>query len=260
MLQHRSRTKRYGLSRPLPILITLFLGLTAFAPAAAAIDREESTFSPSDRAIEMAIEADFLVDSEIDSNWIDVSVNDGIVTLIGAADHLLSKERAAALAESTRGVRAVINRLELRKPLATDAEIENDVERALLYDSVTHFERQTAERVVGNLAGIVEVSNRIEVDRDPQVLSDWELREEIESQLWWSPFVDSDDVGVTVVDGVATLDGTVDTRAERRAAMSNAYQAGAFLVRNELEISGGEETDAATGYHPFLFYYYPLPI
>jgi osmotically-inducible protein OsmY len=37
-----------------------------------------------------------------------------------------------------------------------------------------------------------------------------------------------------VTDGVATLTGTVDSWAERRAATDNAYEGGAVWVENEL--------------------------
>jgi osmotically-inducible protein OsmY len=44
--------------------------------------------------------------------------------------------------------------------------------------------------------------------------------------LWWSPFVDSDDVNVTVDDGVVTLTGAVDSWSEYNAAANNAYEGG----------------------------------
>lgn len=47
--------------------------------------------------------------------------------------------------------------------------------------------------------------------------SDLAIMESIEDEFFWSPFVDHEDVNVSVSDGVATLTGTVEIWAERRA-------------------------------------------
>jgi hypothetical protein len=36
---------------------------------------------------------------------------------------------------------------------------------------------------------------------------DAQIREDIKSQLWWSPFVDSEKITVSVDDGIATMKG-----------------------------------------------------
>ena len=53
--------------------------------------------------------------------------------------------------------------------------------------------------------------------------SDTEIKEDIKGELWWTPFVDSDDVKVAVVDGHVTLTGMVDSWSEYYAATKNAY-------------------------------------
>lgn len=122
-----------------------------------------------------------------------------------------------------------------------------------------------AEHVAGGQAGVVEVQNRIRVTGDEaltrrnydpwvddwdvdlswnwdgdldtdRVLSDAEIREDIDDEIWWSPFVDSEDVQVIVNDGVATLRGRVDSYHEFRSAEENAFEGGARLVKNELII------------------------
>ena len=69
--------------------------------------------------------------------------------------------------------------------------------------------------------------------------SDWAIREDIEDELVWSPFVDANQVQVAVEDGIATLRGTVDTWSERTAAVNNAYEGGASSVVNDLEVEQG---------------------
>jgi osmotically-inducible protein OsmY len=65
------------------------------------------------------------------------------------------------------------------------------------------------------------------------------LQQEIEDELWWSPFVDANEVKVEVENGVATLTGAVDTWSERNAAAENALEAGAIQVRNRLDVDYG---------------------
>ena len=76
----------------------------------------------------------------------------------------------------------------------------------------------------------------LQYEKRAPLKSDSEIVSEIESELWWSPFVDSDQVEVSVDNGVATLTGSVDSWAERNAATDNAYEGGATLVDNDLVV------------------------
>jgi len=59
-----------------------------------------------DQEIMQAIENDLLFDESVSAHLIDVEVADGIVTLKGLIDNILTKERAVRIAESIKGVRA----------------------------------------------------------------------------------------------------------------------------------------------------------
>ena len=63
----------------------------------------------TDQGINDAVEDELDRDPAVSLNWIDVSVNEGIVNLSGSADNILAKERAERIAETVKGVRAVIN-------------------------------------------------------------------------------------------------------------------------------------------------------
>ena len=65
---------------------------------------------------------------------------------------------------------------------------------------------------------------------------DGAIREEIEDELWWSPFVNESDVKVSVEKGIATLTGTVDSFSEYNAATEEAYEGGAAWVYNKLKV------------------------
>ncbi len=149
-------------------------------------------------------------------------------------------------------------------PYLEQYEITVDVTNgtAYLYGTVdTYFEKAQADDAASGVKGVIAVDNNITVEDvyDPYVYepfigpyvydydwydyqpgytfkSDAEIKEDIQDQLWWSPFVDSEDVHVTVEDGMATLTGTVDTWSEYRAAAENAFEGGARWVDNELEV------------------------
>jgi osmotically-inducible protein OsmY len=92
----------------------------------------------NDRSISDAVEDQLLLDHAVWNDWIDMSTDDGIVTLSGSVDNILAKERAVRIAEKVKGVRAVIDLMEVNPPMRrTDSEIQTDVEQALNGDSGT---------------------------------------------------------------------------------------------------------------------------
>lgn len=87
-------------------------------------------------------------------------------------------------------------------------------------------------------AGAWNVRNELDQrDRDerPWVnMRDHELKEDIREELTYSPFVNSDNIRVTVRNGVATLFGGVENKGEIADAVENAYEAGAKRVKSRL--------------------------
>lgn len=123
------------------------------------------------------------------------------------------------------------------------------------------FEKTEAESVAAQVSGVRHVENRLEVEApgegvtfDPYIVPydpyftsifvvapeplrpDPAIAQDIERELFWSPFVDADDVLVTVEGGRATLTGVVDTWRERRVAAEKALQAGAIAVENKIAV------------------------
>jgi osmotically-inducible protein OsmY len=153
----------------------------------------------------------------------------------------------------------------IRNPYVQSYEITPVVNNGLvdLYGTVdSFFEKSQAEEAVANVKGTVAVDNNIIVTNstapyvyDPAVDEfeydyDWnlyesanhlkldsEIKDDIQSELFWSPFVDSDQVTVAVDDGTATLTGTVDSWSERQSAEENAMEGGADAVINKLTVN-----------------------
>jgi osmotically-inducible protein OsmY len=164
----------------------------------------------------------------------------------------------AEIAESIRKALA-------RNPYVEDYEITVEVDNnvASLYGTVdSYFEKGEADDVASQTKGVMDVENHLTVDYvdeplvynpylDDDYLYDYDwydykpynsyvvdraIKDEIEDELWWSPFVDSDDVNVSVDNGVARLTGTVDSYSEMDAAVENAFEGGAVWVDNDLKV------------------------
>jgi osmotically-inducible protein OsmY len=151
-----------------------------------------------------------------------------------------------------------------RDPVVESPEITIDVQNGVaeLFGSVdTAFERSWAEDLAARVSGVIAVRNYLAVtgyfdpylydpylddwyagdapdyyDPPETMKSDWTIREEIEEEFFWSPFVDGGDIDIEVDNGRATLTGHVDSWAEYSAASENAFDGGAVVVYNELEV------------------------
>ncbi|MDR9502166.1 MAG: BON domain-containing protein [Desulfurivibrionaceae bacterium] len=246
-------------------------------------DRRSSRLSPlkTDQEIAKAVEDAFLYDPRLLSFKPTVEVEKGVVTLTGVVENLQAKIAAEQDAKNTLGVRRVENRLKVRllSPPA-DEEIAKSIRAALtaspfvnrleitvrvqnqkaylsgLADSL--FEKKRAGDLAAAVKGVVDVENNLIVrhygqmaphsytyhyyypysegllDQSPE--AELQIKQDVESQLFWSPFVDSEEIIVTVEDGMVTLSGMVDSMLERAEAIDNAYQAGALFVKDELEL------------------------
>jgi osmotically-inducible protein OsmY len=226
----------------------------------------------SDEEIKQALKEAFFYDPRLSPFNLTVSVENGVVTLSGQVHNLKAKQVAEQDANNTVGVWLVKNHLKVRPGMGphtspkpdVDAELARKVRLALLRNPYTHqheigvtvnnqlvmldgtvnsnLEKAKAEDVVSAVKGVAAVMNNLRVNRTWTPKEDWEIKKDIEDELWWSPFVDEDDVSVTVTDGIATLVGLVDTLRERRVATKNAYEGGAKQVRNLLKVRYGPET------------------
>jgi osmotically-inducible protein OsmY len=164
----------------------------------------------SSQIIANKIEAALLRDPYVSSYRISVEVSDGVASLNGTVDSYFEKLQAEDVASKVRGVILVDNDLNVRKeydPYIYDPYVEERYPE----DYSWYGSRFTYPK-----------------------MSDSEIKNEINDELFWSPFVDADDVNVTVNRGEATLTGTVDSWSEYHSAEENAYEGGAVYVDNEL--------------------------
>jgi osmotically-inducible protein OsmY len=227
--------------------------------------RKEKPFVPkSDEEIKKAIQDAFFYDPRVSAFNIQVDVDTSFVTLSGVVDSLKAKRSAEMDARNTTGVRWVKNYLKVRvaEP-PPDYRIEQNILRALqrdnsldryeftvsvvnqkayLYGTVdSHYEKLRAEDVASRVIGVSEVANFITVSRIWEWRSDAEIKADVNSQLFWSPYVDSEDITVKVEDGDVTLEGVATDWAEADAAVGNAFEGGARSVRARLDLADGSQ-------------------
>lgn len=226
----------------------------------------------SDEAVAQAVKDALLYDPRVMPFSVDVHASAGTVVLSGEVDNLRAMRSAKADAANVTGVWRVKNHLKVRPNTIPSSDVlERNVTAALLTDPVmermdlsvdaygstvflegevnTPFERTRAERLAESVRGVVRVVNGIEARDHWLRKPDWEIQQDTRDELFWSPFVDEDDITVTVNHGVVTLSGTVDTWSQRKAAEDNALEAGAKEVVNDLTVT-------FPSYGPHIF---PLP-
>jgi osmotically-inducible protein OsmY len=199
-------------------------------------------------------------DARVQPNEIGVTVKDGIITLTGRVDSYLKKMAAADAARRVRGIRAVVNDIEVRLPGSaerTDPDLAAAVINALRWDAeipadkldvtvsqgwVTlkgeveyAFQKIDAERAIRYLSGIKGITNLIVV-KPPVLPSD--LKQNIEKALVRNAEIDARNIQVEVVGSKVILRGAVRSYAEWKEAGEVARSApGVTEVENHILIS-----------------------
>lgn len=139
---------------------------------------------------------------EIDPSGVRVSTQGGVVTLSGEVSTQEQKSRIENIARHTRGVRKVIDKIQVRAP-ARGADPKQGTGRQELSET----------------------------------LDDEWMEKRIEIDLALNRNVNLKDIDVEVNSGVATLSGTVQDDAERRVAEESANEInGVRQVRNNLRV------------------------
>ena len=228
-------------------IVAAWLGLTSTAICAAPENPKPAT----DSQITNAVNYKLLTDAALLNNQVFAKTSNGIVTLSGTADHLIAKERAVKLAQTLRGVRGVVDTIQMDIPSVPDTELQKNVQSALLYDAATdsyeiqseakdgvvtlsgtvtsHYEMQLAEFVVKGVTGVRELKDNITVQPkdnrpDAEILA--EVKRIISNDVWLDPNF----ISTGVKDSVVTLTGAVGSSAQHERASIVAWSAGVKSV------------------------------
>ncbi len=218
---------------------------------ASTLHAEQNRTPPGDIAINSAVENRLLIDSAVPSNYIDITTKDGVLTLSGTVPNLLAKDRATAIGESIRGVRAVVNNIRVESAPRTDDEIRKDIESALLSDPATDLyeikvqvkdgqatlsgkvnswqEKQLSDVVVRGVKGVEDVKNELAIE-NTTARPDSEIAVEVMKSLERDVWVNDVLINVEVHDGIVLLTGSVSSLAEKNRVVSNAWTMGVTQV------------------------------
>jgi osmotically-inducible protein OsmY len=213
----------------------------------------------TDNDIQKDIIAELKTEPNLRDDDIAVGVRDGVVTLAGFVDSYADKWRAERVVSKVRGVKAVVNDVEVKLPSHArrpDPELARAAVNALQWNIlVPHdkiqvivedgwitlrgevpwfYQREEAERAVRNLAGVKGVSNLITVALSP---TPTDVKQRITESLQRAAQFDADRITVEVQDHRAILRGTVRSYTEMRDAERAARKApGITEVENHLTV------------------------
>jgi osmotically-inducible protein OsmY len=172
--------------------------------------RSEKSLTDHDAA--ERIRAALVIDPVTAPAQIQVRVENGRAILSGAADNYFVAAEADSIAAGVEGINEIDDRLEIDHPSSGYAFWRYMGPYGDAFESWTYLPGASMKR------------------------SDQQIACDIQRALNASPFVDPDEVSVSVRDGTATLTGSVDSWRERNAATDDALEGGALAVYNELRI------------------------
>ena len=198
----------------------------------------------SDKQLQHDVLAELDWDASIDESQIEVTTNQGVVTLSGHVLTHSDKHAAEQLTKRVHGVQAIANEIEVRPSdshqrddehiavaavyaLEWDGKVPKERVQVVVSDgwitldgTTEHrFEKEAAERAIRHLIGVRGVTNRIHVEHASTGVVEQksvdQVKEAIEGALRRSAAVNSKQIAVEVNQRTAILSGDVRSKAER---------------------------------------------
>jgi osmotically-inducible protein OsmY len=211
----------------------------------------------ADSELRHTIERELEWDPRVPDRRIGVAVLDGIVTLTGGVSSYSQKWYAERAAERVKGVRGIVNKIEVKSPHErSDLDIARDAVEALKANVIVphhsirvrvangrltlegqvdwDFQRRAAERAVRSLRGVRDIRNLVEVK--PRV-EPRKVKQRIIESFERAALIDPNNIFVEVAGSEVTLRGRVRSWRERAEAERAAWAApGVTHVRNHIVI------------------------
>ncbi|MBD3315572.1 MAG: BON domain-containing protein [Chitinivibrionales bacterium] len=239
----RRRSSSFGCISWIAALVLITAHAAGFAvPGGAEID---------DADITRAVRTNLQTDKGVSAHLIDVSTHDGVVVLKGTVDNILAEQRSLRIAQAVKGVRSVVNEIDVNPVTRSDEKIRADVLSALAVDPATESydvmvtvddgvvglsgtvdswaERNLAEKVAKGIRGVHAIDNTITVEYDEE-RPDLEIQKEIERKLALNPHIEEQWIDVSVKEGNVELNGAVGTVAQRSLVYNESWVLGTESV------------------------------
>ena len=231
-------------------------------------DSNAVSHSLKDEDISRAVRTELMIAPNISPDSLKINVVNGIVTLSGTTDNILTKKRAAKIAESVTGVLEVRNKIKVIKTVRNDADIKDDIITAIDNNPATDAfqvstkvdngnvtlsgivqswqEKELCGRIAETVKGVLDVVNNIKINYTA-FRSDEDIMADILSRLKWDIYVNQQYINVAVDNGNVTLSGTVASAAEREWAYDDAWVNGVKSVNdNNLKVIWWQNSLPAT--------------
>jgi osmotically-inducible protein OsmY len=214
----------------------------------------------SDSSLRQDIIDELDFEPSIDAADIGVAVEDGVATLTGHVPTYAQKITVEDVVRRVKGVKGVAQQIEVR-PFGTNRTADDEIAKRALSaiswntaipdDAVQvkvqegwvtltgkvewQYQKTAAADAVRDLAGVVGVTNRIEI---ASRASAFDVKKRIEDALKRNAEIEAQAIRVNVLDGgKVTLDGKVHAWSERRAAERAAWSApGVKVVDDRITI------------------------
>lgn len=170
----------------------------------------------SDAEITTAVKSKLLADKTVGGLKIDVDTSNGVVTLTGPVYSGKEKAQAMNLARHTHGVKRVVSKLTIEKKSAANPGVVDKTENAA---------KTTGEKVkgtTGRVAHSTKHTAKHTAKKTGTVLSDAEITSAVKTKMIADTHVHAMDINVDTDHGVVTLNGTVQSAAEKAEAMKVA--------------------------------------
>lgn len=212
-----------------------------------------------DKHLKQAVLDELKWEPSVNSAHIGVTVQDGVVSLMGSVETYAEKHAAETATFRVKGVKAVAEEIEVKLPFAVqhgDADIATAaVERlawnvsvpkdavkvtvskgwvTLTGDVNWRYQHDAAADAVRTLWGVTGVSNQIAIKPQANAVN---IKSDIMVALnrsWFTP----ENIDVATHDGKVTLTGTVEYWDERALAGTTAWAApGVTSVKNDIRVN-----------------------
>jgi len=164
-------------------------------------------------------------DPWLDSATIDVAVINHVAYLSGGVESSFQKAEAQDVASRTAGVLEIRNNLKIQ-PYFSASDYYSDYNYYSDYDYGYYDWPYYNESpyYIADMSG------------PQQYKTDAKIKKSIEDRFIWSPFVDRNDIKVTVNGGVATLTGSIGTWVGWGEAEKDAHKGGASFVVDTVKV------------------------
>ena len=179
----------------------------------------------SDTTITSEVKTRLMKDKVARATSIDVDTKDGVVTLDGAVPTAADKARIGRLAEHTKGVRSVENKLTVAGSAAATSGHSDDT-KIVVKDDTTPAVKKGANAAKSG------------AEKTAEVVSDGSITTAVKTRLMTDSVARGTHIDVKTEDGIVTIGGTVPTEADKvRIGQLVEHTTGVKSVVNDLTVS-----------------------